>query len=255
MSDDLLIDAPVGTNPSAKAEEKGAFVLTHPVETKAEPVEPDGVEVLIPDPGDALTAGRKRTREQRDQDYEFIRINLKRRKTVAEIARRLSEIRPYKISRQQIARDIVTLDRRAKEYRGAFKPVNVLRENELDYLEYLESELHGAWEKSKQAAKALFETREFSTKKDGSTSTSPTRVTRRTMERDGDVAFIRELRAIAEVRCKILGLFAPTEVKAEINATVDHGAEIQHLRAAFERRYGIKLQPLGPIQQQKRLTE
>ena len=246
----LVVSSPKTTESRKPDGPKDALVVDAAAKSAAiapppDPVvvlEPDGVENLFSEPEEKPKVFskewigiHKRTRDQREKDLQYIRVAFHRRKSETEIADELSAIRPYKLCRQQINYDKKEIERRAAE--RISKYANIAKDCMLDEISMVEAELWAGFEKSKKPAKLAREIRDIHS--DGKDSGSK-RIVQQVEERDGDVAWLREIRELYKLRAEILGTMAPIKLEA----TVEHGLQITELRNAFEKRYGVRLKPI-----------
>jgi hypothetical protein len=98
-------------------------------------------------PSVSAAHSRKRTAAQRAADLLFIETHAVKGKTQIEIAALLAEVRPYRISRAQIAYDIDELKRRWIE--TGVESYSLGRARALKKLDAVEGEAWESWEKSK----------------------------------------------------------------------------------------------------------
>ncbi len=94
-----------------------------------------------------LSHGKKRTAAQRAADLLFIETYAIKGKTQVEIAALLAEVRPYRISRAQVAYDIDELKRRWIE--AGVESFSLAKARALKKLDAVESEAWESWEQSK----------------------------------------------------------------------------------------------------------
>lgn len=114
------------------------------------------------------------------------------------------------VSRQQIAYDLILLERRWRE--SNLESVNDYKLKELAKIDQLEKEYRDAWEKSSGIHK-----KETTIETTGENSSLTEKV--ESQELVGDPAFLRGIEWCVDARTKILGIAAP--VKSEINVTTD----------------------------------
>jgi hypothetical protein len=169
----------------------------------------------------------KRSKAQRESDLLFIERLWLRKKTHAQIAEELNKVRPYTLSRQQVAFDCKKLlDRWRKD---SAEMIAAAKTRELTGLDEQERELWEAWEKSKLDAE-----RKTVEQTDGDGEGGKRNRASVTKEGQcGDAVYQRLILDIRDRRAKLLGLDEPT--KTELSGTVgqvlielpDNGRDVQ----------------------------
>ena len=151
------------------------------------------------------TTHNKRTPAQILADMAYIEHAVVRGKWQRDIAKELSAIRPYKLSRQQIAYDYRKIQETWKT--EMVEEIDAQKRKLLRKLDHQEVELWAAWDESKLDH----------TKRNEERTTSGANGTSKKVRTDketqcGDVAYMEALLKIHERRAKILGLDAPVRV-------------------------------------------
>jgi len=145
-------------------------------------------------------AAMKRTRAQRAADLVIIEGLALKGATETQIADKLSEMRPYTLSRQQIGYDLRKL---AKMW--AAEAVANLDEHKalaLAEVRHLQRTYWDAWERSCKDAETL--------RQEGS-GEAPSKIVKTSKGQAGDPRFLTGVQWCIERRCKIIGVDAPTQ--------------------------------------------
>jgi hypothetical protein len=147
-------------------------------------------------------AAKTRRPLEREHDLRETAALYLRGLTQHEIAQRL------KVSRQQIGYDLKVLQRRWQV--SALADFNAKKAAELAKVDEVERNYWAAWERSSQ-------TREVTSQEKTQTGEGPADEARRKVgvrkeERDGNPEFLRGVERCIEMRCRILGAFAPLRV-------------------------------------------
>lgn len=154
---------------------------------------------------------RKRTRGQREYDLRVASELYLKGYTLPEIAEKVSENRPYSLSKSQIFYDLQ--DIRQTWIQSAILDFTTHQAQELAHIDNLEKSYWEAWEKSLQKQEITHvEKTEDKTGISQVPSYSRTKTRKEIKERDGNVTFLQGVQWCIEERCKILGLFAPTRI-------------------------------------------
>ncbi len=148
---------------------------------------------------------KKRTPAQILADMAYIEHAVVRGKWQRDIAKELSAIRPYTLSRQQIAYDYRKIQETWKA--EMVEEIDAEKRKLLRKLDHQEVELWAAWDKSKLDHTKRNEERTTS----GANGTSK-KVRTEKETQCGDVAYMEALLKIHERRAKILGLDAPAQI-------------------------------------------
>lgn len=206
-------------------------------------VNPGDVEMsIMPDPFDDLdkkpTKAAKRTRRQREEDLETIGQMMLQKKTQQQMVTQICSTRPYKIGRSQIMADVREIETRIKSM--YLKPLAILRARELANLEHLEEETYAAWQRSKEPKQS----QKVEMAGAGAGGSAPTKTTRETEKRDGEIGFINTLVKISERRAKLMGLDAAVKAELHIDGELKAKGDIDNLRGALKRAVLAKQQAL-----------
>ena len=145
-------------------------------------------------------AENKRTELEREMDYERITSLYLRKHTQSEIAQQLN------LSQQQISYDLQVIQRRWRE--KTIINLDEAKMRELARIDELEREYWRAWIESKSE-----KTKQRQESKGKGKDGKPI-VDKMVMEKDqllGNSSFLAGVQWCVEMRCKILGLFAPNK--------------------------------------------
>lgn len=150
---------------------------------------------------------RKRTATQKEMDMlEIERWHLKG-KTCREISLLLADIRPYKISHQQVAHD---LDRIRKRWQAERR--DLIDEHVAYQLRAIQGQLNESWE-AYERSKGEHEVRSVQTAKNGEASRTLQRMT--TERRVGDPRWQMVISELHKRQCALLGLDRPQKLVLE----------------------------------------
>ena len=212
----------------AVAEVSQAPVSNQPDLVLAVPVMDEDETVLPPPKPRYMPPGAKRTYEQQQADFAVIEELLGKHRNYREILDAVNALRPYKLTRQTVERDIRTIKKRF--FDSFVGPLAERKVDECRKLERLEREAFDAWERSKADGMTVSVTNPLNA--DGSPGRGGLR-TNNKRRRDGDPQFLTILLRIHERRCKLLGLEAPLKMEMEVNGQIVHGLDMNNLRNAF----------------------
>lgn len=150
----------------------------------------------------------KRTTPQRNEDLPFIAELYVKGYPQVEIASRLNKERDYDISRQTIARDIKSIEKRW--LKSQVRDFDIAKAKEIAKLDVMEIELWREWERSKlPKTVTVNEAIQRRGEDEAGKNTASSKKMERVEGRLGNVAYMREVREIIDMRLRILGLYAP----------------------------------------------
>jgi hypothetical protein len=158
-------------------------------------------------------AKKSRLPLERERDLRETAALYLRGLTHYEIAQRL------KVSRQQITYDLKVLQRRWQE--SALADFNAKKAAELAKVDELERAYWEAWERSAQTREV---TTQEKTQGGGNAVDPRLKAGVRKEPRDGNAEFLRGVERCVELRCKIIGAFAPVKIAP----TTPNGQEEWH---------------------------
>ena len=147
-------------------------------------------------------AAKTRAPVQRECDLRETAALYLRGLTQAEIAQRLN------VSRQQIAYDLKTLQRRWQE--SALADFHAKKAAELAKVDELERTYWEAWQRSGEAREVT--TQERTQGGEGAADDARLKAGVRKEQRDGNPEFLRGVERCIDMRCKILGAFAAVKI-------------------------------------------
>jgi hypothetical protein len=123
----------------------------------------------------------------------------------------------YRIAEEmRCTREMVTYDLRAirEEWRkSAIFDINTARSQELARLDEIERECWAAWEESKRPKEATSTRQRRKTGDGDEGGTTTQEAGRRVENREGNSIFMDKILECVDKRCKLLGLYAPTEMR------------------------------------------
>lgn len=158
----------------------------------------------------------KRTRNQRELDYQLeSAMHLKGYRNW-EIAQHIGAIRPYKISASQVGYDLAEVRKRWQTHTTL--KLDEHKQRELERLEVLERENWEQFEQSKGV------------KRDGTPI-------------PGNPMFLQAIERIVELRAKLLGLEAPKQTHLSGDVDVKHSAKLLVLQKVEEMASRVSLYP------------
>lgn len=174
---------------------------------------------------DPRKENRMRLPQERERDLVQIASWYLRGYTHAEMARQLTNSRPYVVGVKSINRDIQEI--RQRWLNSQLIDFNEAKARELERLDSLIEQYWQAWERSQQDAQETvtesLENKQTSTGgaedgEQGRTSAYTHSKTRsKSSGRDGDVRFLERIENCIKMRCEILGLNAVTRSVVDIN--------------------------------------
>jgi hypothetical protein len=166
----------------------------------------------------------KRTAAQRAADLAFIETHVIRGKTQAEIVELLAAVRPYRISRAQVAYDVAKL--KALWTAGAVESLRVAVVIETRKLDAVEGELWASWEESKAS------------------------------ETGANPAFMKQVLDVHDRRVKLMGLSAPS--RHELSGPEGRAITIETREAKpidTATKHALFMRHMARIEEDKRVAE
>ena len=168
---------------------------------------------------------RKRLPHEREIDLAFISRCLKDKDDISAIITKLVSIRPYAITANQIKKDYAEIESRWVDAFIKGKTLTDLKAMELAKVSALEKEAWDAWDISKTPGQVeKFDVLSGMPGKDKSVTA---------IKRDGDPKFLELMLKYSEHRCKILGLFAPIKIDADVESNLKSQDELDGFRKAY----------------------
>lgn len=177
--------------------------------------------------GDSSKHTQKRTVLQREEDLKLIAELHLAGLSQAEIAARISSIRPYTLSREQVRYDLNNDVKPAWREKNAGNLAD-LKARELESIKRQEQILMEAWEESKIPIESV---RLESTPPEGGGEPQMLRIIKTRTKRHGDPKFLSQIIELRSQRIKILGLDAPAKI--EVSESGMSPERHEQLRAAY----------------------
>lgn len=150
----------------------------------------------------------KRNPTQRAHDRLFIEQRYLRGETCREIARALSEARPYSLSHAQVHHDLKLILAEWVEHRE--RDFDQAAARELEKVNHLERTAWEAWERSV----GIRQTRTVENKTDSDGESNREQI--REEDLNGDPRYLQAVQWCIAKRCELLGLDAPLRIDGEI---------------------------------------
>lgn len=156
----------------------------------------------------------RRTKPEREKDLVLITEMYTKNFSVRAIADEINRIRHYSISFQMVFKDIQCVLKEWQQKKEDMISNHVAIELEKSLIR--ERKLWEEWESSKEVRKTV------KVKKKGKTANGPENLEMESNEAFGIgyYKFIELMQKEADFRCKLLGSFAPTEVKGEFTGNL-----------------------------------
>ena len=174
----------------------------------------------------AVIKRKGRTHAERESDLAFVAQCAQNGEKKSAILEKLAAIRSYPITIKQVEKDYAEIESRWVTTFIRGQTLANLKSRELARLEALEEEAWKAWTKSKTAGQV----EKFDVSQEGKTVGGKA-VT--AIKRDGDPKFLELMLKYSEHRCKILGLFAPIKIDAEVEDSLKTQDELDGFRKAY----------------------
>ena len=200
----------------------------------------------------AAVEKRKRTPTERESDLAFIAKCAQAGEKKVAIFEKLVAIRPYNLTLKQVETDYREIEDRWVNTFIKGQTLANLKSRELARVEALEEEAWSAWNRSKTHGQVeKFDVLSGTPSKDKSVTA---------IKRDGDPKFLELMLKYSEHRCKILGLFAPIKIDADVETNLKSQDELDGFRKAYaetllsQQRALPKLKNITPEPEQKQIA-
>ena len=166
-----------------------------------------------------------RSKAERESDLAFICEHAHKGESKSAIHIKLQENRSYQISKAAFNKDYAEIESRWVNTFIKGQTLANLKSREIARLEFLEEEAFAAWTRSKTHGQIEKFDVESGTPSKGKSVTA--------IKRDGDPKFLELMLKFAEHRAKLLGLFAPIKIDADVESNLKSQDELDGFRRAY----------------------
>ena len=174
----------------------------------------------------ADVARRKRSRLEREQDLLFVAEKIQQGEKALAITEKLEAMRPYSVTVDMVRNDLVEIESRWVNTYIKGQTLAGLKAREIARIETLEQEAWGAWQRSKTVGQV----EKFEVGGDGKPTLGKA-VT--AIKRDGEPKFLELMLKFSEHRAKLLGMFAPIKIDADVETNLKSQDELDSFRKAY----------------------
>lgn len=160
----------------------------------------------------------KRNTGQRQHDYQIISRMYLKGHSQKDIAKHISDIRPYTLTQQQISKDLKVIRRYWRQ--SSLIDINEATNRELDRIDALEEEAWQAWRRSHDDGEVT-----ISEQTTGSEGTR-TKASIRKTKNKGNKSFLDTVAWCIDKRLKIFGIESATKIELSLAERIEkHGID------------------------------